>query len=172
MGAGKTSIGRQLAQRFGLAVVDLDGEIEAAAGVDIPWIFDKEGESGFRQRETGMLERVSQQEGIVLACGGGVVLAAENRAWLRQRGFVVYLNIDVAEQLRRLRRDRSRPLLAAPDRRTRLEALAEARNPLYRGCADLEVSCVGCSVRRAATIIGDRIMESWQRLPAEANDDA
>lgn len=163
MGAGKTSIGRRLAERFGLGFVDLDHAIEQATGADIPLIFEHEGEAGFRARESRQLELASGMHCIVLACGGGIVLAADNRNLLKQRGFVVYLDIDVDEQLRRLRRDRSRPLLAAPDRRERLQAIARERNDWYAGSCDLRVRCGGHSLGQAVGLVGQRIADNWQR---------
>lgn len=163
MGAGKTSIGRRLAPRFGLGFVDLDHEIEAATGADIALIFEHEGEAGFRQRERQQLAQCSAMQGILLATGGGIVLDPENRRVLRKRGFVVYLDIDVERQLARLRRDRSRPLLAAPDRRQRLQAIAVERKPLYAATADLHVAGAHGPVHRAASEIARRIEAKWQR---------
>jgi shikimate kinase len=139
MGAGKTTIGRRVAGHLGLPFHDLDHEIEAHTGAAIPLIFELEGEAGFRQRESSVLAEFAAHDGIVLATGGGAVLAAENRERLRERGFVVYLEASLEDQLARLARDRKRPLLVAPDRRERLRDLAAVRNPLYRDTADLVV---------------------------------
>lgn len=165
MGAGKTSIGRRLAPRFGLGFVDLDHEIETATGAAIPMIFEHEGETGFRQRESQQLRQCSAMRSIVLACGGGVVLDAGNRKLLTERGFVVHLDISVEQQLARLRCDQSRPLLASPDRRQRLEAMAEQRNHLYASVADLQVQGGDANVAQASKDIARRIEQVWQRSP-------
>lgn len=165
MGAGKSSLGRRLAPRFGLGFVDLDHEIEAATGADIALIFEHEGEAGFRQRERQQLAQCSAMHGILLATGGGIVLDAHNRELLATRGFVVYLDIDVDQQLARLRRDHSRPLLAAPDRRQRLQAIAAERNPLYAATADLHLAGTHGPLRRAVGEMARRIEAQWQRAP-------
>lgn len=139
MGSGKTTVGRFLARRLDLEFLDLDQEIERRCGVDVSVIFDIEGESGFRTRETNMLDELTRRDGILLATGGGTVLSQANREMLSSRGLVVWLKTSVGQQLRRLERDQRRPLLQAPDRETRLESLAEARNPLYRDCAALVI---------------------------------
>ena len=139
MGAGKTTIGRELARQLGLEFVDADREVERRCGVDIPTIFDFEGEEGFRQRERGMIDALTRREGVVLATGGGAVLDPDNRRNLRERGTVVYLLTSVAEQLRRTRNDRGRPLLQVEDRHATLERLQEERDPLYREVADIVV---------------------------------
>ncbi len=167
MGAGKTTIGRRVADLLGLPFHDLDHEIELHTGAAIPLIFDVEGESGFRQREQAVLAEFAAKNGIVLATGGGAVLAAENRRCLRERGFVVYLETALEDQLARLVRDRKRPLLAAPDRRERLRNLAAIRNPLYREVADLTVPAghrrnVGALARQLAA----ELRERWQRSAA------
>lgn len=172
MGAGKSSLGRRLAQRWGLAFVDLDREIEARAGADIAAIFASEGEAGFRRRESAALADVLARDACVIATGGGAVLDADNRALLRQRGFVAYLQIDVEEQLARLAADRSRPLLAGVDRREVLTRLAAARAPLYAEVADLTFSPAGMDKRRAADRLAQRLEHRWQRpaAPSRAAD--
>lgn len=154
MGAGKTTTGRQLARSLGLDFVDSDREIEARSGVDIPTIFDFEGEAGFRQREQAMIDELTRHEGVVLATGGGVVIDPDNRRRLSERGFVVYLATPVDEQLRRTERDSQRPLLQDTDRRATLERLQQERDPLYREIADLVVDTAGG--RRRKTV--DRIL--------------
>lgn len=150
MGAGKTSVGRDLARALGLDFVDADHEIERRAGVDIATIFEFEGEAGFRRRERLVIDELTQRDGIVLATGGGAVLDPANRRNLAERGRVVYLDTSVAEQLRRTRRDRGRPLLQSGDRRATLEALYEERDPLYREVADIVVETNGR--RRRSTV--------------------
>ena len=115
MGAGKTTIGKYLAQHLKLTFADTDTEIEARTGADIPWIFEIEGEDGFRDREQQVVEEMTQWDAVVLATGGGVVLRSENRRALAGRGFVIYLYATVEEQFRRTRRDRKRPLLQNSD---------------------------------------------------------
>lgn len=137
MGSGKTSLGRRVAPRLGLEFVDLDEALERRCGVEVAVIFDIEGERGFRERERRMLAEIAAGSGRLVATGGGSVLDPENRAVLRSRGRVVWLDASVDQQLRRLARDKRRPLLAAPDRRERLTALAEARNPIYAELADV-----------------------------------
>lgn len=165
-GAGKTSVGRRLASHYGLAFVDLDHEIEAHTGVDIATIFEIEGEAGFRQREAAALDECSRRTGVLLATGAGAVLDAESRARLRARGLVVWLQASVEQQLARLLHDRSRPLLAGVDRRQRLQAMADLRDPLYAGLAELTVpgrhEQVGAASTRAIALIDP----FWQRLPA------
>jgi shikimate kinase len=136
-GAGKTSIGRQLAARYDLPFLDLDQEIERATGVSVSTIFDIEGEAGFRRRERALLEEFSGQHGVLLATGAGAVLDPANRLTLRERGYVVWLQATVSVQLQRLAQDTSRPLLADADRQQKLQAMAEARTVLYQETADL-----------------------------------
>lgn len=138
MGTGKTTIGRLLAREMGFEFVDSDREIEARCGADIPWIFDVEGESGFRERESQVLEELTQRSGIVLATGGGAVMAEANQKAL-VRGFVVYLHTTVDQQFERTRKDRKRPLLQAEDPRGVLARLMALREPVYRRIADLVV---------------------------------
>lgn len=166
MGAGKSSLGKRLAKVWGLAFVDLDHAIETRAGMDIPAIFASEGEAGFRQRECKALAEVLAREACVLATGGGAVLDADNRALLRQRGFVVYLQIDVEEQLARLASDHSRPLLAGVDRAEVLTRLAVARAPLYAEVADLTFSPTGMRRTEAAERLAARLEPFWQRPAA------
>ena len=138
MGSGKTSIGQRVAVLLGLEFFDCDHELEKQTGASVSLIFDVEGEEGFRTRETKMLDELTARAGVLVATGGGVVLRPENRRLLRERGTVVYLSTPVTQQLRRLARDRSRPLLQSGDRRKKLEAMALQRNPLYQEIADLE----------------------------------
>ncbi|HHB12780.1 MAG TPA: shikimate kinase AroK [Chromatiales bacterium] len=159
MGAGKSSIGRQLARRLGRPFLDSDREIEERTGVDIATIFEYEGEEGFRKREAKVIDELSRQQGIVMATGGGAVLRRENRDRLSARGFVVYLQASVETQLARTARDTSRPLLQTEDRRSRLESLMDERDPLYREIADLVVDTDQGRVNHIADVILNRIHE-------------
>lgn len=139
MGAGKTTIGRSLAKALGREFIDLDHELEDRCGVRVSLIFDIEGEDGFRRRETALLDEYSRRPGIVLATGGGAVLATQNRRCLKERGVVVYLRTNADELYRRVARDRHRPLLQTADPRSRIAALLEQREPLYTEVASLTV---------------------------------
>jgi shikimate kinase len=150
MGAGKTTIGKYLAQHLKLRFADSDTEIEARTGADIPWIFDVEGEEGFRDREQQVIEEMTGWDGIVLATGGGVVLRPENRRALSARGYVIYLYATVEEQVRRTRRDRRRPLLQSGDPEQVLRTLMATRDPLYREIADHVIETDSCSPRTVA----------------------
>ena len=138
MGSGKTTIGQRLAKLLGKEFLDCDHELEVQTGASVNLIFDVEGEQGFRDRETRMLKDLTSRSGVLVATGGGVVLREENRRMLSDTGLVVYMRTSVRQQLRRLGRDRSRPLLQTPDRRKKLTQLAEKRNPLYQEIADIE----------------------------------
>lgn len=140
MGAGKTTVGRRLARLRDMQFVDSDHELEQRTGVDIPVIFEYEGEAGFRKREARMLEELTARTGIVLATGGGIVLDPANRGLLQSRGSVVFLRATVEQQLERTRHSRNRPLLDTDDRRARLESLATERDPLYQAVADLIIA--------------------------------
>ncbi|MGE5615648.1 MAG: shikimate kinase AroK [Bacillota bacterium] len=143
MGAGKTTVGKRLAEQRGMTFVDSDHEIESRCGVDISYIFEKEGEAGFRKREKQVIGELAQRSGIVLATGGGAVIDPDNRHALGSRGFVVYLHATVQQQLARTQRCENRPLLQAPDRREVLERLLRERDPLYREIADLVLESDG-----------------------------
>jgi len=137
MGAGKSTIGRLLAKELKYPFKDSDREIEERTGADIPWIFDVEGEEGFRQREEAMIAELVHEDGIVLATGGGVVMRPANRAALKAGGLVVYLRTSVEQQLQRTAKDRQRPLLQTADPEAVLRDLMARRDPLYREIADL-----------------------------------
>lgn len=147
MGAGKSAVGRHLARALHLDFADSDDEVESRTGVDIPFIFEKEGESGFRKREAVAIDDLSRKDGIVLATGGGAVLAPENRNHLGGRGFVVYLYTSVAQQAARTAKGRERPLLDGGDPKLILDELFEVRDPLYREIADLVVETDGRKVK-------------------------
>src|ERR1700741_5489602 len=151
MGAGKTAVGRYLARELKLPFHDSDAEIERRTHGALPFIFEKEGESGFRQREREAIEGLTALEGIVLATGGGAVLREENRRRLAERGCVVYLKTSITQQADRVRRPKNRPLLAtASDATERLGALMDVRAPLYAEIADIVVSTDGRRVNSVA----------------------
>ena len=147
MGSGKTTIGRLLATALKLRFIDSDQEIEARTGVGIPWIFDMEGEGGFRDREQKIIDELTRREGVLLATGGGAVLRKENRTALAARGVVVYLCASLEQQVRRTGRDSNRPLLQTADRKTRLRELMEEREPLYNEVADHVVDTEGMDAK-------------------------
>ena len=153
MGAGKSTVGRALAQILGFEFVDSDTEIEARTGADIPWIFEIEGESGFRDRESKVLEDISSRDTVVMATGGGAILRDENRRVLSERGFVVYLEATLREQVRRTSKDQKRPLLAGQDRRRVLTDLMDTREPLYKEIADLTLPTTKRNARQLAELI-------------------
>lgn len=157
MGSGKTAVGRQLAGRLGYRFVDSDAEIERRTGVDIPYIFEKEGEDGFRVREREVIDELSAREGIVLGTGGGAILAPDSRERLAARGVVVYLETSVDQQLGRTRRSNKRPLLFTEDPRSRLAELMTVREPLYRSIAAIAVRTDGRKVRSVVDEITDAL---------------
>jgi len=147
MGAGKSTIGRQLSKQLKRPFHDSDHEIENRTGVDIPLIFELEGEAGFRKREEAVIDELTQLPDIILATGGGAILDPANRQHLRERGTVIYLQTSVDQQLKRTCRDRNRPLLQTDDPRSRLAALMTEREPLYREIADLVIDTDGKRVQ-------------------------
>ncbi|MFO1371752.1 MAG: shikimate kinase AroK [Candidatus Competibacteraceae bacterium] len=160
MGAGKTTIGRRLAQALQREFYDSDHEIEQRAGASIPLIFELEGEPGFRAREKAVIADLTQRPGIILATGGGAVLDPDNRCCLRERGFVVYLWASVDEQLRRTCHDSNRPLLQTANPRARLTQLFQQRDPLYRATADLLVVSDGQALRKIVQQILEQLIRN------------
>jgi len=160
MGAGKTTVGRRLATLRGMEFADSDHAVEERTGVDIAFIFEKEGEAGFRKREKQVIAELTGGHNLVLATGGGTVLDADNRQHLAGRGFVVYLRASVDHQLRRTGRTESRPLLQSGNPRDVLERLFAVRDPLYREIADLIVDADGGNARNLAQEIGRHLDES------------
>jgi shikimate kinase len=150
MGAGKTTVGKRLAELRGMAFADSDHEVEERTGVDVAFIFEKEGEAGFRKREKQVIAELTARTGIVLATGGGAVLEPDNRQCLAGRGYVVYLRASIEHQLRRTSYSDTRPLLQTGDRREVLEALFAVRDPLYREIADLVLETDGRNARTLA----------------------
>lgn len=157
MGAGKSAVGQQLARLLHMDFVDSDEEIESRTGVDIPFIFEKEGEEGFRKREARVIDELSARQGTVLATGGGAVLDPKSRSYLGGRGFVIYLHTTVKQQLDRTQHSRNRPLLYGDNKEEILEALMEIRDPLYREIADLVVETDGRRVKEVAVEIHDAL---------------
>ena len=162
MGAGKTSIGRRLAERFGLEFVDADQAIVDDVGSSIPAIFENVGEAGFRTHEKRVLAGLLERSGQLLSTGGGAVLDADNRRRIRERGFVVWLRVGVEAQLQRLQRDKSRPLLQRDDREQVLREMATLRDPLYREVADLIVDTDAHSPAEATAQLVVRLAAQWQ----------
>ncbi len=151
MGAGKSTIGRQLSQQLNMEFFDSDQEIEKRTGADISWVFDVEGENGFRLRERKIIDELTKKQGIVLATGGGSVKFKENRNFLSARGIVIYLETTIEKQLARTKRDKKRPLLQVNiENYVVLEALARERNPLYKEIADITVQTDDQSAKSVA----------------------
>jgi shikimate kinase len=161
MGVGKTSVGGRIAKRLGRRFFDTDREIERLTGATIPLIFEIEGEIGFRQREREVIAHLTQESGVILATGGGAILAAENREALRRTGFVVYLRAHVGLLHARTALDKHRPLLQTEDPRARLLQLQKEREPLYREVADLIVDTGGMTVRQVV----NHILKKFQPCP-------
>nr|WP_295378404.1 shikimate kinase [Pseudoxanthomonas sp.] len=168
MGAGKTSIGKRVADRFGLVFVDADQAIVERAGATIPEIFEHAGEAGFRERETAVLRELLAGEGQLISTGGGAVLSADNRALLRQRGFVVHLGVSVEGQLKRLARCTNRPLLQRPDREQVLREMAQVRTPLYAEIADLSLDTDHLMPPDATLRLCHLLAIRWQRQETPA----
>ncbi|MDH4175681.1 MAG: shikimate kinase [Betaproteobacteria bacterium] len=162
MGAGKTTAGRLLARRLKREFLDSDHEIERRCGVKVPVIFEIEGEAGFRARETAVIAELTALEEVVLATGGGAVLAEANRRHLAARGTVIYLHAPPAALYERVRQDRNRPLLATADPRARLQELYAVRDPLYRKIADIVVDTGRQSVQTLARQLLARLKDEWK----------
>jgi shikimate kinase len=160
MGAGKTTVGKQLAQVLGMEFIDSDLEIQRRTGVDIPTIFEFEGEEGFRRRERAVIEELTGMEGVVLATGGGAVLDEQNRRLLSSRGFVVYLQCTPEQQYERTYRDRNRPLLQTENPLGKLKELMEQREPYYLQTADLVIM----SERRNALTVAREIQAQLESI--------
>ena len=161
MGAGKSTIGRLLAKELHLPFKDSDKEIEVRTGADIPWIFDVEGEQGFREREQAVIADLCREDGLVLATGGGAVLRQKNREALRAGGRVVYLHASVEQQLERTARDRNRPLLRTANPGQVLRDLLALRDPLYREIADVVIE----TDQRPPRMVVQEILTCLEQLP-------
>ena len=159
MGAGKTTIGRLLAKHLSKHFYDTDHEIERRTGVNIPLIFELEGEAGFRKRETAVIAELCRMQDIVLATGGGAILAQQNRESLKQHGTVIYLRAHVQELWQRTRNDKNRPLLQTDDPRAKLEQLFIERDPLYHETADIVLETGGQSVSSIVHLIEQKLCQ-------------
>jgi shikimate kinase len=157
MGSGKTAVGRQLAKLLHLEFHDSDVEVERRTGVDIPYIFEREGEAGFREREREVIDSLTQLSNVIIATGGGAVLLPQNREHLSTRGRVVYLQTGIEQQLERTRHGRQRPLLYTDDPESRLRELMAHRAPLYEAIANVTVATDGRHVRAVAEEIVQRL---------------
>lgn len=157
MGSGKSTIGRQLAKALKRPFFDSDKEIEKRTGVTISWIFEMEGEEGFRAREKQVIAELSAKENIVLATGGGAVLAEDNRNLLRSRGKVVYLSSSIEQLYRRTSKDKSRPLLQTDNPKQKIAQLLEQRDPLYKSVADVVVRTAKQSIHKTVTNVIKRL---------------
>jgi len=157
MGAGKTTMGRQIAKRLHMDFADSDHAIEAHTGADIPLIFEKEGEEGFRRREIAVIDELTQLNHLVLATGGGAILAEENRQHLKNRGIVIYLHSDIKYLIERTRHDKNRPLLQTPDPAAKLKELMKTREPLYRETADIIINTGHQSIKTVISTMLDKI---------------
>ena len=166
MGAGKSTIGRQLADVLQKNFVDSDDEIERRTGASVSLIFEIEGEEGFRRRESAILDELTQRDTVVLATGGGAVLAASNRTALKSRGMVVYLQVPVATLVARTHRDRNRPLLRDGERRAKFDEIMRVRQPLYLEIADVIVA----ADQRAPATVAQEIVSKIRLL--ESHEDA
>ena len=160
MGAGKTTVGRFLARELKRDFYDSDQIIEERTGVDIAWIFDVEGEEGFRHREMAIIDELTQLNNVVIATGGGVVVTTENRRYLASRGIVVYLCTNIQYQLERTEKDKKRPLLHTSDPTTRLKELADERDSLYREIADYVFTTDERSVKMVASDVLNKLIHS------------
>jgi len=169
MGSGKTTIGQRVAKLLDLEFFDCDQELEAQTGASVSLIFDVEGEEGFRERETRLLEQLTKRRGVLVATGGGAVLRRRNRELLRHNGLVVYMSTTVAQQLRRLNRDRTRPLLQTPDRREKLVRLAAQRTPLYKELATIEFPSHNRGLDVTARALADLILAHWSQAKVDAS---
>jgi shikimate kinase len=164
MGAGKTAVGRQLARLLEYPFYDGDQEVELRSGADIPLIFEREGEAGFRRREREVMADLARRERIVLATGGGAILEEHTRLDLSTHGWVVYLEASVAQQAERAGRTRHRPLLQGTDPLERLEQLLRVREPLYRQVADLIIS----TNHRRVIAVAEQLLLQYREMLASS----
>lgn len=166
MGAGKSTIGRQLAKALHKKFYDSDKEIEKRTGVSISWIFEMEGEVGFRERESKAIEELTAFDNVVVATGGGAVLSEENRNWLQARGEVIYLSATAEQLYRRTAKDKKRPLLQTGDRRKQIEALMAQRNPLYEQVADIIIKTGDQSIQHTVNDVIKQLKKTKKNSPS------
>ena len=166
MGSGKTTIGTRLAKKLDREFFDTDREIEARTGASVNLIFDIEGEAGFREREHNMLKELSQKKGVLVATGGGIISREENRQILNNTGLVIYLKTSIQQQLQRLHRDKSRPILQNLNKEDKLNELAAFRNPLYEKTADLIFPAKNRNINSNVGLIVEAI-EDYDRSETE-----
>jgi len=167
MGSGKTTIGTRLAKKLDREFFDTDREIEARTGASVNLIFDIEGEAGFREREHNMLKELSQKKGVLVATGGGIISREENRQILNNTGLVIYLKTSIQQQLQRLHRDKSRPILQNLNKEDKLNELAAFRNPLYEKTADLIFPAKNRNINSNVGLIVEAI-EDYDRSETES----
>jgi len=160
MGAGKTSVGKQLAKALKRDFIDSDKEIEDRTGVNIPTIFDIEGEAGFRARECQVIDDLTQKDKIILATGGGAVLDVQNQKALQSRGIVFYLYASIDQLFQRTHRDRNRPLLQTDNPKQKITELLDIRDPIYRSVADFVIETDGQTVRKVVDEIQCRLEQN------------
>ncbi|WMY95108.1 MAG: shikimate kinase AroK [Arsenophonus sp.] len=161
MGAGKSTIGRQLAQQLNMDFFDSDQEIEKRTGADVSWVFDLEGEGGFRAREEKIISELTKKQGIILATGGGSIKSKKTRNRLYTRGTVIYLNTTIAKQIERTQRDKKRPLLQSEQPTQEiLEKLADERSPFYREIADITIHTDNQSIK----VVANKIIELLENI--------
>jgi len=166
MGAGKSTIGRQLAKALRKKFYDSDKEVEKRTGVSISWIFEMEGEAGFRERESKAIEDLTAFDNVVIATGGGAVLFEENRKYLRARGHVIYLSASAEQLYRRTAKDKKRPLLQTGDRRQQIEALMAQRDPLYREVADIILKTGEQSIQHTVNDVIKKLKKTGNTTPS------
>lgn len=162
-GAGKSTVGKHLAAQLQATFFDLDEVIQERAGADIPWIFDVEGESGFRDRESAVVNDFASRDNVVIATGGGVVLSPENRALMSSASTVVYLSASLSALVSRTAGKTKRPLLVGKDVRQVLQEIMTVREPLYREVADITVASTGGSPQKLAGLIAEKL-ESFNKV--------
>lgn len=165
MGAGKTTMGRQLAKKLHYQFYDSDHVIEQRTGADIPLIFEKEGEQGFRKREQQIIDELTQMDKIILATGGGAILSAENRKNLKNRGVVIYLHSNIDHLVERTRHDKNRPLLQTDDPAAKLRELMKIREPLYKETADIIINTGKKSIRSVINVILEKLNSHQKTKP-------
>lgn len=170
MGSGKTTIGQRLAKKLNLEFLDNDHQLQEQTGASVNLIFDLEGEEGFRKRETAMLKKLVAQKNVVVATGGGTVLSPENRELLSRTGTVVYLRTSVTQQIRRLSRDKTRPLLQSGDRKEKLFRLAKERNPLYEDLAHITFQSRNRGLDAATEALYQQIMAYWSNQTTSGHE--